>query len=970
MAHDSRAIDLAHLLVARGLLTADQLAEAEEIHRGILATGVKIELEEVLVRKGFLTSQQLGEARSSIGKGRTDIIQGYEIISKIGQGGMGSVYKAKQLSIGRLVAIKILNPGFAQDRGAVERFLHESKAVAKMQHPNLVAGIDAGYQSGLYYYVMDYVEGRTLTRTLNARCPLPWREAISIARQIASALGHAASRSIVHRDVKPDNIIIDADGVAKLMDLGLARNPSGKHTTQQAAGVVAGTPMYMSPEQAMGRDDIDSRSDLYSLGLTLFETLCGHAPFDGKTPLVLLSQRLTERPRYELLSGEARVPDAAISIVKKMTARDREQRYASAETLIEDFDAALGGRPLIHAIRTPSRQTRIIPPGARPRRSSSPAAAIAVALVVAGLVLLGVVLSSSPAPRRPPPAPQAKGPEPPLLPAPPPPSKPPAPKPDESEGAWAAALAYETAGHPEEVLLNFVRVKEKLRGTPRIVEAEKKVVEWKSRVEEAVRTERVRLEGLAAGERFGEILAELQRSEDRFARAELRAMADMPEYAGWPAAWEKIRRGVVDRREAATQPARERAQALAREGRFDEAISELRKLGEHGEDVSAEIARIEAERKRRADEADRALLEELKWIEEAWAEAVRRAGSRNYAGAVQTFRELRARLGQPRSIRDAEEILADLERAASAAADPAAARKAAKAADARRGLFLFALFEGDAAAAEKELQMLRQAGGSIRPEYEAMYDRAEKVAARKREAAELIQAADRKFARPQTRGEALKEYAEILQQFASVLPEHTLAYLKQKLAAPKPEPDPPPAPPGPAPGAGDVVVEPAQMKILGKVMRGTHPRAPSKNVVVLDSDGSRREENCAEISFEAKAGETYKLWLLVGFFGTEANSVTVSLEDDVDAEGLVGEAISKTSYVVQYHPKSQEFGFGWTDRDMSVDGETIDLSRVVGPTFRYKTGGVKRIRIYNREKGTLVARALISSDRHLKQVPR
>jgi serine/threonine-protein kinase len=355
MTQDSKAAFLRALVTGKWL-TTQQLEEALKVQSTILETGVAITLEEVLVRRGYLSPDQLANINASIGRGRTDIIPGFELIEKIGQGGMGTVYKARQLSMDRVVAVKILLPSFAHEPNAVERFLREAKMVGALSHPNLTAGIDAGYQNGVYYCVMEYIEGFTLAKLLENRKPLTWNDAMQITRQIAEVLRYAEQYGLVHRDVKPENIIIDTSGTAKLMDLGLAKLVEGpsKVTSLTKTGLIVGTPAYVSPEQAEGKAELDIRSDIYSLGLTVFEMLTGQMAYDGETPMAVLARRFQETPKYTLLERVG-VPVSVVSIVKKMTERDPAKRFQKCSELLQAIDLSVRvSNSTTAMIKTPS----------------------------------------------------------------------------------------------------------------------------------------------------------------------------------------------------------------------------------------------------------------------------------------------------------------------------------------------------------------------------------------------------------------------------------------------------------------------------------------------------------------------------------------------------------------------------------------------------------------------------------------
>ncbi len=300
--------------------------------------GIEGDSEKALPKKGPIPRPQ------GMGRGNRKSIEGYEILARLGAGGQGAVYKARQSSMDRLVAVKVLLPKYAKETDGVQRFLQETRAIARLHHTNIVSGIDAGFSNGIYYYVMEYVEGESLERRIARRGRIPWREAVSILRQMAAALDHAWRHGLIHRDVKPDNIILSPDGTAKLADLGLARFAGRDGLTLTRTGFVVGTPYYIAPEQARG-EEVDIRADLYSLGITLYEMLTGNPPFTGADPLVVLNRHLHETVRFSLPEA----PAALLAIGRRMTARDRARRYAGPAQLLEDLEALEHGRPPVHA---------------------------------------------------------------------------------------------------------------------------------------------------------------------------------------------------------------------------------------------------------------------------------------------------------------------------------------------------------------------------------------------------------------------------------------------------------------------------------------------------------------------------------------------------------------------------------------------------------------------------------------------
>ena len=216
----------------------------------------------------------------------------YELIEKIGEGGMAVVYKAKDRLLNRYVAIKILRPEFTQDEQFLDSFKRESQAAAGLQHPNIVSIYDVGRTGNINFIVMELVDGRPLSDFIKENGHLDYKTTIDIAKQVASALAIAHKHQIIHRDVKPHNIMITSDGVAKLTDFGIARAVS-KATMVADTSKIIGSVHYFSPEQARGAY-VDERSDIYSLGIVMFEMLTGRVPFDGETPVEVALKHINE----------------------------------------------------------------------------------------------------------------------------------------------------------------------------------------------------------------------------------------------------------------------------------------------------------------------------------------------------------------------------------------------------------------------------------------------------------------------------------------------------------------------------------------------------------------------------------------------------------------------------------------------------------------------------------------------------
>ena len=257
----------------------------------------------------------------------------YEIIEEIGRGGMALVYKAKCSLLDRTVAVKVLQPQFADDPEFVRRFRREAQAAASLSHPNIVSIYDVGEENGIHYIVMEYIKGETLKALIRKRAPLPLDEAIRYAVQIALALAHAHRNEIVHCDIKPHNMLLTEDGRIKVTDFGLARVVSS--TTLTYTESVIGSVHYFSPEQASG-GNATKQSDIYATGVVLYEMLTGKLPFQGESPITIALQHIREQPKHprEIKPG---IPLVLDRIVMKAMEKDPEHRYASALDLVEEL---------------------------------------------------------------------------------------------------------------------------------------------------------------------------------------------------------------------------------------------------------------------------------------------------------------------------------------------------------------------------------------------------------------------------------------------------------------------------------------------------------------------------------------------------------------------------------------------------------------------------------------------------------
>ena len=266
----------------------------------------------------------------------------YRIVRKLGTGGMADVYLAEDQELGRRVAIKILNDRHAADDSFVERFRREAKNAAGLSHPNIVSVYDRGTAEGTYYIAMEYLDGRSLKELIVSRGPAPVKTAVEYARQILAAVGFAHRHGIVHRDIKPHNVLVAGDeGRVKVTDFGIARSGASQMTE---VGSIIGTAQYLSPEQARG-SPVDQTSDLYSVGVVLYELLTGQVPFTGDTPLEIAMKHLSEVPKPPS-ERRPEVPHDLDLVVLRALAKDQADRYQTAEEMDADLERVLKGMPV------------------------------------------------------------------------------------------------------------------------------------------------------------------------------------------------------------------------------------------------------------------------------------------------------------------------------------------------------------------------------------------------------------------------------------------------------------------------------------------------------------------------------------------------------------------------------------------------------------------------------------------------
>jgi serine/threonine-protein kinase len=450
----AKALDLAYLTREQVRSALERLAEKQ-------AQSPETTLADLLVSQGLLTSEQVREVRRELGED-PNMIRGFEILEKIGQGGMGVVYRARQMSMRRIVALKVMLRDFARDRTHVERFLREARAAAKLTHPNLVAAFDAGESDGRYYLAMEFVEGTSLRNLIQLKKRLDESLVLKLGRDAALALEKIHAAGLVHRDVKPENLMITPAQTAKLCDFGLARPVAGTDVSLTATGLVVGTPLYCSPEQVRGDKKIDIRSDLYSLGCTLYHALCGRPPFIADTAGNLCYQHLTRDPAPPRSLNPA-ISESTQGILLKLLKKNPAERYGGPAELRADLEAVLKGARI-----RPPRTTTIR--RHRPAAVSPPRAPLIVGGVVA-VVLVGLVVAlssgSRTAARTRPPPPSSSPVE---LPVTPPVAPPPDPLETEASNALAEAELLYAGKKYDAARARLEEIQSRFAGVPQVRE--------------------------------------------------------------------------------------------------------------------------------------------------------------------------------------------------------------------------------------------------------------------------------------------------------------------------------------------------------------------------------------------------------------------------------------------------------------------------------------------------------------------
>ena len=338
------ALELTEMVVEQGLASPQQVQQCLELWQARVGENGGRGLGDLLIRSGILTEfqlQRLSKQRAERQDARREI-PGFELLGEIGSGAMATVYKARSSGGGDLVAIKVLPHRTAGDVQAADRFAAESRAALRLNHPNMVRAYDVRQEGDVDCLVMEYVEGETVAAHLERSGAYGEKAAVQLVLQVASALEHAHGHGFVHRDVKPRNIIVAADGTAKLTDLGLARQVSDTQSATAEGGKAYGTPYYISPEQIRGRTDVDGRADIYGLGATLYHMATGQVPFDAATPSSVMHKHLL----HELTPPRQVNPQLSrnlCDVMEVMMQKDRDLRYDSMSEVQKDLQSLLDG---------------------------------------------------------------------------------------------------------------------------------------------------------------------------------------------------------------------------------------------------------------------------------------------------------------------------------------------------------------------------------------------------------------------------------------------------------------------------------------------------------------------------------------------------------------------------------------------------------------------------------------------------
>ena len=345
--------EFARVAREEGLVSDGNVEECLMILEAARKSGIEPRpIDEIMVEREFLTSEEVKAVKVAVERYRRDKdrdrtvpfrLGGYEILGKIGDGGLGIVYKARQISMHRIVALKVLHRKWLKDEEFKKRFRLEARLAGRLSHQHLIQVFDIGQEKGTYYFSMEYIDGPTVEEIIERDGPLPLEKALDIAIQVLRAVRYLQSFDIVHRDIKPGNIMLTKGGLAKLGDFGFVKSKWDPLLSHD--GEVLGTPDYISPEQAMGAEEIDFRSDIYSLGATLYHMITGQPPFEGTGSTVMRKHIRAQLP--DMRESIPNLPGSVCHIIEKMMAKEPKDRYQTCQELFDDLELVkLGHDPL------------------------------------------------------------------------------------------------------------------------------------------------------------------------------------------------------------------------------------------------------------------------------------------------------------------------------------------------------------------------------------------------------------------------------------------------------------------------------------------------------------------------------------------------------------------------------------------------------------------------------------------------
>jgi serine/threonine protein kinase len=405
MLHPVSDDDFARHVKLTGMATPEQIEDARK--------QAPIPLAEALVKLGVITPLQRNTVEKKLEAQREGVgeLAGCRLLKKIGEGGMGAVYLAEDPGRKRRVAIKVLPKKHAADAEFLKRFRREAEAAAKLDHPNIVQAYSAGEDHGYHFYVMEYCEGESLRKRIERLKFVPAADACGLVAQVARGLQHAHGQGFIHRDVKPENIIVTPASVVKILDLGLAKNLEDTNASfRTVTGAALGTPHYISPEQARGDKDVDGRTDIYSLGATFYHLVTGQVPFQGSSIFEIIQKHLMEQladPR-DVRPG---IPETVVQVLRKMLAKSPSDRHRDCAELISDLERILAKQaPLTQPIdaslsSVALAKTVLAQPPPQPGRSALVLGGAAASLLIAGILTYALLPSPKPLPETRPPRP-------------------------------------------------------------------------------------------------------------------------------------------------------------------------------------------------------------------------------------------------------------------------------------------------------------------------------------------------------------------------------------------------------------------------------------------------------------------------------------------------------------------------------------------------------------------------------------